>query len=343
MSLVLSIGDHPRVRLVRLPTPIQYMPKLSEELDIELYIKRDDYMELAMGGNKARKLEFFLGDALKRNCDTVITTGALCSNHVRLTAAACRLYNLHPILVLTSTGPKKVKGNLLLDVLFDAEIKIVDAARDDIPKVMEEVAREQEAKGRKPYIIPGGGANKVGVLGYLNASVEILHQLNEMCVKVDYIVHSTGSGGTQTALCLGMKNLNSGIKVLGISCGPSKSVLYNRIKSIAEESVEYLKLPVKLDDKDILVYDEYTCGGYGIVTKDVVEVMRKVAKMEAILLDPLYTGKAFMGLMDLVDKGVIEKGSKVLFIHTGGLPLIFQYEEDLWRYGVKVSDLEKFV
>ncbi|MEM3986221.1 MAG: D-cysteine desulfhydrase family protein [Candidatus Methanomethylicia archaeon] len=343
LYMVLSIGDHPRVRLVRLPTPIQYMPKISEELGVELYIKRDDFMELAFGGNKARKLEYLIGDAIKRNCDTIITTGALCSNHVRLTAAACRLFNLHPILVLSTTGPKKVKGNLLLDALFDAEIRIIDFERRDSQKVLEEVAREEESKGRKPYVIPSGGASKVGVLGYLNASIEILHQLNEMCVKIDYIVHSTGSGGTQAALCLGMKALNSGIKVVGISCGPSKNVMRERISRIAKESIEYLNLPVKLSDDDIIVYDEYTCGGYGIVTKDVVEVMKKVAKLEAILLDPLYTGKAFMGLMDLIDKGVFEKGSRILFIHTGGLPLIFQYEEDLWRYGIHVSDLEKFM
>lgn len=341
--MVLSIGEYPRVRLVRLPTPIQYMPKISEELGVELYIKRDDFMELAFGGNKARKLEYLLGDAIKKNCDTIITTGALCSNHVRLTAAACRLFNLHPVLVLSTTGPKKVKGNLLLDALFDAEIKVMDFEGRDSQKVLEEVAKEQEAKGRRPYIIPSGGANKIGVLGYLNASVEILHQLNEMCVKIDYIVHSTGSGGTQTALCLGMKALNSGIKVVGISCGPSRSVMLERIRRLAEESIEYLKLPVKLHDDDIIVYDDYTCGGYGIVNRDVVEVMRKIACLEGILLDPLYTGKAFMGLMDLVNKGVFEKGSKILFIHTGGLPLIFQYEEELWRYGVKVSDLERYM
>jgi len=341
--MVLSIGEYPRVRLVRLPTPIQYMPKISEELGVELYIKRDDFMELAFGGNKARKLEYLLGDAIKKNCDTIITTGALCSNHVRLTAAACRLFNLHPVLVLSTTGPKKVKGNLLLDALFDAEIKIMDFEGRDSQKVLEEVAKEQEAKGRRPYIIPSGGANKIGVLGYLNASVEILHQLNEICVKIDYIVHSTGSGGTQTALCLGMKALNSGIKVVGISCGPSRSVMFERIRRLAEESIEYLKLPVKLHDDDIIVYDDYTCGGYGIVNRDVVEVMRKIACLEGILLDPLYTGKAFMGLMDLVNKGVFEKGSKILFIHTGGLPLIFQYEEELWRYGVKVSDLERYM
>ncbi|MCX8168743.1 MAG: D-cysteine desulfhydrase family protein [Candidatus Methanomethylicia archaeon] len=341
--MVLSLGEYPRVRLVRLPTPIQYMPRISEELEVELYIKRDDFMELAFGGNKARKLEYLLGDAIKKNCDTIITTGALCSNHVRLTAAACRLFNLHPILVLTTTGPKKVKGNLLLDAIFDAEIRIVDAERSEIPKILEEVAKEQESKGKRPYVIPSGGANRIGVLGYLNASVEILHQLNEMCIKVDYIVHSTGSGGTQVGLCLGMKALNSGIKIIGISCGPSKDTMIKRIKTLTKESIEYFNLPLDLDDEDIIVYDDYTCGGYSIVTKEVVDVIKKVAKQEAILLDPLYTGKAFMGLIDLVEKRIIDKGSKILFIHTGGLPLLFQYDEELQRHGIKVLDIEKFM
>jgi len=334
---MMLLGDFPRVKLVKLPTPLQYAARLSEDLGIDLYFKRDDAMELAFGGNKIRKLEYLLGDALKKNCDTVITTGALALLKPRLTVAAARKIGLKPVLILRTTGPRKVKGNLLLDVLLEADVRIFDVEAEKIPEIMEKVARELEEEGRKPYIIPGGGACPIGALGYLNGSVELMHQLNELCVKPDYIVHSTGSGGTQTGLTLGMKALNSGVKVIGISCGGSRERISGRVKELADETSKMLGLPFTLQDEDIIVYDEYTFGGYGIVTGEVLEVMKKVAKMEGIILDPLYTAKAMIGLIDLVKKGIIEKGSTVIFIHTGGTPLVFQYEEDLWKYGLTVK------
>ena len=327
----------PRVKLISLPTPLEYAPKLSEELGVKIYFKRDDVMELAFGGNKARKLEFLMADALRKGADTIITTGALCSNHARLTAAAARKLGLDIILILRSIGPKSVKGNLLLDAILGADIRIFDVDREEIPKIMNETAKELEEKGKKPYIIPGGGANAIGSLGYLNASVEILHQLNERGITANYIVHSTGSGATQTGLALGFKAMNTNIKVIGIACGGDKHSISHAVKRLADETSKLTNLPLTLSYEDIIVYDEYTCGGYGIITKEVIEIIKRVARSEGVILDPTYTGKAMMGLINLIRKGEIPKGSTVIFLHTGGTPLVFQYEDELKKYNFKVN------
>jgi len=327
----------PRVKLISLPTPLEYAPKLSEELGVKIYFKRDDVMELAFGGNKARKLEFLMADALRKGADTIITTGALCSNHARLTAAAARKLGLDIILILRSIGPKSVKGNLLLDAILGADIRIFDVDREEIPKIMNETAKELEEKGKKPYIIPGGGANAIGSLGYLNASVEILHQLNERGITANYIVHSTGSGATQTGLALGFKAMNTNIKVIGIACGGNKHSISHAVKRLADETSKLTNLPLTLSYEDIIVYDEYTCGGNGIITKEVIEIIKRVARSEGVILDPTYTGKAMMGLINLIRKGEIPKGSTVIFLHTGGTPLVFQYEDELKKYNFKVN------
>ncbi|MCS7386603.1 MAG: D-cysteine desulfhydrase family protein [archaeon GB-1867-005] len=331
------LGRFPRVKLVTLPTPLEYAPRLSEELGVKIYMKRDDAMELAFGGNKVRKLEFLLADALEKGADTIITSGALCSNHARLTSAAARKLGLNVVLILRNIGPKAVKGNLLLDAILGADIRVVEADKSEIPRIMEETAKELLDNGRKPYIIPGGGANAIGSLGYLNASIELLHQLNELKVKADYLVHSTGSGATQTGLTLGFKALNADIKVLGIACGGSKESITNVVKNLADDTSKLVDLQFSLNYNEITVYDEYTCGGYGVITRDVVDAVKKVAKLEGVLLDPVYTGKAMMGLFDLVEKGDIPKGSTVVFLHTGGTPLIFQYEDELKKYGFNVN------
>jgi len=333
----LLLGRFPRVKLVTLPTPLEYAPRLSEELGVKIYMKRDDAMELAFGGNKVRKLEFLLADALEKGADTIITSGALCSNHARLTSAAARKLGLNVVLILRNIGPKAVKGNLLLDAILGADIRVVEADKSEIPRIMEETAKELLDNGRKPYIIPGGGANAIGSLGYLNASIELLHQLNELKVKADYLVHSTGSGATQTGLTLGFKALNADIKVLGIACGGSKESITNVVKNLADDTSKLVDLQFSLNYNEITVYDEYTCGGYGVITRDVVDAVKKVAKLEGVLLDPVYTGKAMMGLFDLVEKGDIPKGSTVVFLHTGGTPLIFQYEDELKKYGFNVN------
>jgi len=294
-------------------------------------------MELAFGGNKARKLEFLMADAINKGADTVITTGSVCSNHARLTAAAARKLGLNAVLILRAEGPKAVKGNLLLDAILGADIRIVEAEKAEIPKIMEETAKELSESGGKPYIIPGGGANAIGALGYLNASVELLHQLNELKIKADYLIHSAGSGATQTGLTLGFKALNADIQVFGIACGGDKLSITHVVKRLADSTSKLVGLPFTLNYNEITVYDEYTCGGYGIVTREVADILKKVAKLEGILLDPIYTGKAMLGLFDLVDKGEIPKGSTVIFLHTGGTPLIFQYEDELKKYGFEVA------
>lgn len=331
------LAGFPRVKLISLPTPLEYAPRLSEKLGIKIYIKRDDVMELAFGGNKARKLEFLVADALYKGADTLITTGALCSNHARLTSAAARKYGLDIVLVLRTVGPKAVKGNLLLDLMLGADIRLFEGDRSKIPEFMEEIAKELTEKNKKPYIIPGGGASAIGSLGYLNASVELLHQFNEMKIKADYIIHSTGSGATQTGLALGFKALNTRIKVWGMSCSGSREAISQVVKRLADETSKLVGLPVTLSHNDITVFDEYVCGGYGVITKEVVDVVKMVARLEGLILDPVYTGKAMLGLIDLVNKGDIPKGSTVVFLHTGGTPLVFQYEDELKKYGFEVK------
>lgn len=331
------LAGFPRVKLISLPTPLEYAPRLSERLGVKLYIKRDDVMELAFGGNKARKLEFLVADALYRGADTLITTGALCSNHARLTSAAARKYGLDVVLVLRTVGPKAVKGNLLLDLMLGADVRLFEGDRSKILEFMEEIAKELAEKDKKPYIIPGGGANAIGSLGYLNASVELLNQFNEMKIKADYLVHSTGSGATQTGLALGFKALNAGIKVFGMSCSGSKRVISQVVKKLADDTSKLVGLTLTLSYDDIIVFDEYVCGGYGVITREVVDVVKMAARLEGLIIDPIYTGKAMLGLIDLIGKGDIPKGSTVVFLHTGGTPLVFQYEDDLKKHGFEVK------
>ncbi len=318
----------PRFSLFHKPTLLEKAEKISEDLGVEVYVKRDDAIEFAMGGNKVRKLEFIVGEALAKGFDTLVTIGAVHSNHARTTAAAARKAGLNVHLILWPRN-YEVKGNLLLDLLYDAEITFV-SNYDKAKAKLNEIAKFLERKGFKPYIIPLGGAIPTGVLGYVDAALELAVQIREMKIKPKYIVHASGSGGTQTGLILGSKLAKLNVRIIGTNI-IGKPELPKKIFKLAKETVEIYGLKVNVKPEDIIVYN-YDFGGYGILTREVVNVMVKVAKKEGLLLDPVYTAKAFAGLTDLVRKNIIPQGSQVIFIHTGGYPIIFQYENEIWEH-----------
>ncbi|WFO74981.1 D-cysteine desulfhydrase family protein [Desulfurococcaceae archaeon MEX13E-LK6-19] len=315
-----------------LPTPLEKTVRLGKELGIDLYVKRDDVMELALGGNKVRKLEFILGDALSKGCDVLVTRGAFHSNHVRLTAAAARKAGLDVYLVLTPPGEPVFQGNVLLDRLFGAKI-LYASSYDEADELMEKIAGELRSRGKKPYVIPGGGASPHGVLGYVTASLEIIQQLHELGRKPDYIVHATGTGATQAGLILGLKLLGlDDVEVIGISVSRKASEVKERVSKLASETAKLLKADISVEPEDVTVFDDYVLGGYGVTPREIIKFIVTIARREGLLLDPVYTGKAMYGLVDLVEKGYIKKNSTVVFIHTGGTPILFQLSSVIEEY-----------
>ncbi|MFC2165701.1 D-cysteine desulfhydrase family protein [Acidobacteriota bacterium] len=337
-----SIRQFPSVSLSHLPTPLEYMPTLTRELKgPKIYIKRDDQTGLAFGGNKARKLDFIMADVLKKKSDVVITTGGIQSNWCRSTAAAARRLNVNPILVLFQTpdSPEGKGGNLLLDRIFGADVRIVEldkGAEADPEAIFQSIAEEEKQRGHTPYIIPVGGSSTggsmtepLGAISYTKAFLEIRRDLNRRKIKVDYIILASGSGGTQAGLVVGAKALGSSIKILGISLSREKKPMQENIAAIANETAKVLGLDITISPEEILVADEYIFEGYGILTKEISRAMEKVARSEGILLDPVYTGKAMAGLIDLANRNFFDKNESVVFLHTGGTPALFVYEEKI--------------
>jgi D-cysteine desulfhydrase family pyridoxal phosphate-dependent enzyme len=326
----MQIGKLPRVRLTTLPTPLEEVPRLTKMLGgPRILFKRDDNNGFALGGNKARKLEFLLADAIQNGADTIITTGGLQSNHARITAAAARKYGMRPILVLRGDADTEYNGNLLLDQLLGSEIRTVPTDVRDTMPVMEDIAEEVRDGGGEPYIIPSGGSTPVGAIAYANVMLEIVSQAFEMNVKVDHVVFSSGSGGTQGGLVFGAKALNFQGMVLGISDGASRDPLVRRIVDIANGCARLIDSNVSVSLKDVNFLDQFAGKGYGVIQKEIVDAITTVAQAEGIFLDPVYTGKAMWGLIDLIHQGYFEKEETVVFIHTGGVPALFAYSKDL--------------
>lgn len=317
--------NYPKANLAFLPTPLEKIERFSSEVgDINIYMKRDDNTGLAMGGNKARKLEFLMGDAKSKGADTVLTTGGPQSNHARMTAAAARRLGMEPILVLKGREPAVRQGNLLLDDLLGADVRFVDTKDyGEIHGKMGEIASQLESRGRKPYIIPLGGSTPLGALGYVEAFLEIMNQADEMGIKVDYIVNAVGSGGTHAGLLVGAYLSGKDVEIVGISVDAEKGVFQNDIARIATECSRLLNNDREFKPEDIIVFDEYVGEGYGIVNNETVEAITLMARTEGIILGPVYTGKAMSGLIDLIKKGYFKQGSNVVFIHTGGTPALF--------------------
>jgi len=330
----------PKISLANIPTPLEDAPRLANKIGLsKLFIKRDDLTGLAGGGNKARKLEYDFAEIINGGYDVVLTAGGIQSNHARMTAAAARKLGLDVKLVLGGPDFNHYKGNLLLDVLFGVEIKylIDDDANDHLTLAMESWADELKSSGRKPFIIPIGGSSGLGSLGYVKAMEELSHQLQNKNVQ---IILGVGSCGTFAGTILGAKIFLPESRVIGISVSRTAEAIKKRTKEIMLESMDIINCNINLDELLIECYDDYH-QEYGIITSDDEKAILDCANLEGILLDPIYTGKVMAGLIDLADKNIIDKNIPVVFIHTGGMPIIFSFETELAKtaHCIKVKNI----
>jgi L-cysteate sulfo-lyase len=330
----MQLSKFPRVSLAHLPTPLEYLPRLSEHLGgPEIYVKRDDCTGLATGGNKTRKLEFSMGEALQQGADTVITVGAIQSNHVRQTAAAaCKLGLKCEVLLEHRIGsPSKIyttSGNIFLDKIFGANLREYPGGTN-FDDAMAVVADEVRAGGGNPYIIPGGASNSVGALGYVDCGVELLQQFSEQDLLVDHIVTATGSAGTHAGLAVGLRGCGSEISIQGFGVNAAKDVQEERVFKLAVETAELVGSPGCVVRDDIVADCNYIGPGYGEPTELMNEAVLMLARFEGLLFDPVYSGKALAGMIDYVRKGRFTKAEKIVFLHTGGSAGLFAYADSL--------------
>jgi L-cysteate sulfo-lyase len=327
----MHLARFPRLSLGHFPTPLEPLVNLSRYLGgPTIYIKRDDCTGLATGGNKTRKLEFLLGDALQQGSDVVITQGATQSNHVRQTIAAAAKLGLKAQVLLERRVPDQgddyqLSGNVLLDKLLGGTIVEHLPAGSDMQLAMEQLAERLRAQGHKPYVIPGGGSNPIGALGYVACAEELLYQSSQQRLRIDHIVHATGSTGTQAGLLAGLTATNSGIPVLGISVRAPKEKQEQNVYALAQRTRELLGVPGELARELVVANSDYVGDGYGIPTSSMLEAVTLLAQLEGILLDPVYSGKGMAGLIDLIRKGQFTKDQNIVFIHTGGSAGLFGY------------------
>jgi len=311
--------DIPRLKFAHLPTPIEELPRLSDHLSgPRILVKRDDQTGLAFGGNKTRKLEFLVAEAQEQGATMLISAGAIQSNHCRQTAAAAARYGFECTLVLTGELPEKPSANLLLDKLFSAKIVNV-ADRKDRDRILQETFDNAVAEGKKPYLVPYGGSSPTGALGYAFAMEEFM-QRN---VHADWIVFGTSSGGTHAGLVLGQRVFGYQGKVLGISIDEPEEWLKSHVSVLASDASEKLGERIEFTQADVLANADYCTAGYGVLTDAEREAVNLFAKYEGLLLDPVYTGRAAAGMIDLIRMGFFKKDEKVLFWHTGGQPALF--------------------
>ena len=326
------LARYPRLHFAHLNTPLEPMPQLTRLLDgPTLWIKRDDCTGLAGGGNKTRKLEFLMADALEQGADTIITQGATQSNHARQTVAIATKLGLDcHILLEDRTGSEDVdyvyNGNVMLDQLFGGQLRKYPGGTD-MNAAMEELATKLKAEGKKPYIIPGGGSNEIGALGYVNCALELLGQANDRGLRIDHLVHATGSAGTQAGLVAGLYGSNSQIPVLGIGVRVPREQQETNVFRLAERTAEKLGIPGAIKREDVVANCDYVGEGYGIPAESTLEAIELFARHEGILLDPVYSGKGAAGLIDLIRKGHFKKGENIVFLHTGGSQALFGYRE----------------
>ena len=319
--------DLPRFHLAYLPTPLEFLPRLSRELGPRIYVKRDDQTGLAGGGNKTRKLEFLVADALAQKADVLITVGAVQSNHCRQTAAAAAKAGLRCLLVLRGDEPKETTGNLLLDHLLGA--KVLWAGKRSREEVMAEVADEERAAGRKPYPVPLGGSTPLGAAAYALAMEELKAQMEAQTLNFDRILFASSSGGTHAGLVVGQQITGFRGEVLGVSVDEDRETLTSTVARIATGTASLLGQPRAYAPQDISANVDYLGAGYAIMGEPEREAIELFAQTEGVLVDPVYTGRAAAGMIDLIRRGVIRIGETILFWHTGGTPALYAYEEQL--------------
>ncbi|MDO5726877.1 MAG: D-cysteine desulfhydrase [Bowdeniella nasicola] len=322
----------PRRRYTAGQTPIEFLPNLSAELGAQIYIKRDDLLGLTSGGNKTRKLEFLMADALAKGADTIITVGAVQSNHCRLTLAAAVKEGLACHLLLEERVPGSydvdASGNNLLYKLLGVSSIRVTPAGSDLAAGMEEIAEEVRQAGGTPYIIPGGGSNPLGSLGYVACAEEILAQTFEMGLPIDHLVTPSGSGGTHAGITAGLTANNAGIPITGISVRPKKEDQEPKIRELATQAARLAGADIDIPAEVVTVRDEFVGPGYSLPTAEMTEAIQLFARTEGILLDPVYTGKTGAGLIAMARAGEFGDGN-VLFLHTGGSPAIYHYQQEV--------------
>ena len=330
----MNLARFPRIKLAHLPTPLEYLPRLTEYLGgPSIYVKRDDCTGLASGGNKTRKLEFLMADALAQNADTIITQGAVQSNHARQTAAAAARLGLQCELLFENRirEPNHIylnSGNVFLDRLFGAGIHHHPGGTD-MNAAMEELAADLREQGRKPYVIPGGGSNRIGALGYVDCAMELLQQANQQQLKVDCVLHATGSAGTQAGLVAGLRATHANIPVLGIGVNAAREAQEGKVYQLAVETAEHIGAGGCVRREDVVANCDYIGPGYGIPTPGMRAALLLLARLEGLLFDPVYSGKGLAGMIDLVEKGEFRAGQNIVFIHTGGSAGLFGYLEEI--------------
>ncbi len=319
----------PRLNFAHLPTPIEDLPRLTQALGgPRILVKRDDQTGLAFGGNKTRKLEFLVAEAQEQGATMLISAGAIQSNHCRQTVAAAARFGFDCTLVLTGEKPKQASANFLLDQLFGAEIVTVED-RKDRDRILQETFDKAVAAGKRPYLVPYGGSSPTGTMGYTFAMEEFMNQNR----KVDWIVFGTSSGGTHAGLVLGQRVFGFKGMVLGISIDEPEAQIKAHVSELATQASEKLSEQIQFTSDDVLVNENYCQAGYGVFGEGEREAIKLFASTEGLLLDPVYTGRAAAGMIDLIRKGFFKKDETILFWHTGGQPALFadKYSQDVIR------------
>jgi L-cysteate sulfo-lyase len=326
----MHLARFPRVRLFPTPTPLERLANLSRHLGgPEIWIKRDDCTVVATGGNKVRKLEWLVGEAQALGADHLVTQGAVQSNHVRQTAAVAKRFGMKCTALLehrieTNDRDYLNSGNVLLDRLFDTAIEYRPGGTD-MNAEAEAKGEALRAEGEKPYVIPGGGSNRVGALGYVSCAQELMQQADEMGLRIDRVVTATGSAGTQAGLVVGLEGANAGVPVLGIGVRAPKDRQEANVHNLAEATADYVGMRGGIARSAVVANCDYVGPGYGQPTAGMTEAVLMLARLEGVLLDPVYSGKAMAGLIDLIRKGEIRKGETLVFLHTGGAVGLFGY------------------
>jgi D-cysteine desulfhydrase len=330
----MQLSRFARRRYTPHPTPIEFLSRLTKHVGgPKIFVKRDDQTGLAGGGNKTRKLEFLVADALAKGADTLITVGAVQSNHCRLTLAAAAREGLRCQLVLEQRVPKSYDphssgNNFLFDLLGVERVHVVDAGADVAAK-MNQVAAELASAGRKAYVIAGGGSSPLGALGYVACAQEIMAQTFELGLKLDHIVCVSGSAGTHAGLITGLIAANAGIPLTGISVRRERAEQETLVHKLASATADLLELAGGVPRESVIVFDEWVGPGYSLPSPEMIDAVRLVARMEGVLLDPVYTGKAMAGTIALAKRGHFGRDTSVLFLHTGGTPSLFAYQDVL--------------
>lgn len=324
-----NLTRFPRLELIGAPTPLEYLPRLSDHLGREIFIKRDDTTPLAMGGNKLRKLEFLAADALREGADTLITAGAIQSNHVRQTAAVAAKLGLHCVALLENPIGTRAEnylsnGNRLLLDLFNTQVEMCDALTDPAAQ-LDELATRIEAQGYRPYVIPVGGSNALGALGYVESALEIAQQCDG-AVEISSVVVASGSAGTHAGLAVGLEQLMPQAELIGVTVSRSVADQLPKVVALQQAVANSLALQAQAD---IQLWDDYFAPGYGAPNEEGMAAVKLLAQLEGILLDPVYTGKAMAGLIDGITQKRFKDEGPILFVHTGGAPALFAYHPHL--------------